>query len=256
MGTFLNPGGSNAFTELVAKQDSGIFVDKTDFISETIDRLDAGDLKLIAFTKPRRFGKTVTAHMLASYYSKGADSKALFSGLKVTGYARTKTINGQKKKITYEEYLNKCNVIYWDMNSIDDNFKAYKSDESLHVDYVDDIVDYLQYVTLLEIRQNQEFEEKISKAPLIGRKSLKQALVATEAKFVLIMDEWDLIYREYRDDETLQEKFMDMLAGLFKASDGLSCFSLAYLTGILPIKKYNSESALNNFDEYNMLQPD
>ena len=256
MGTFLNPGGSNAFTELAAKQDSCIFVDKTDFISETIDRLDAGDLKLIAFTKPRRFGKTVTAHMLASYYSKGADSKALFSGLKVTGYARTKTINGQKKKITYEEYLNKCNVIYWDMNSIDDNFKAYKSDESLHVDYVDDIVDYLQYVTLLEIRQNREFEEKISKAPLIGRKSLKQALVATEAKFVLIMDEWDLIYREYRDDETLQEKFMDMLAGLFKASDGLSCFSLAYLTGILPIKKYNSESALNNFDEYNMLQPD
>jgi hypothetical protein len=256
MGTFLNPGGSNAFTELAAKQDSCIFVDKTDFISETIDRLDAGDLKLIAFTKPRRFGKTVTAHMLASYYSKGADSKALFSGLKVTGYARTKTINGQKKKITYEEYLNKCNVIYWDMNSIDDNFKAYKSDESLHVDYVNDIVDYLQYVTLLEIRQNREFEEKISKAPLIGRKSLKQALVATEAKFVLIMDEWDLIYREYRDDETLQLKFINMLKGLFKAADGLACFSLAYLTGILPIKKYNSQSALNTFDEYNMLQPD
>ena len=256
MGTFLNPGGSNAFTELVAKQDSGIFVDKTDFIAETIDRLDAGDLKLIAFAKPRRFGKTVTAHMLASYYSKGADCKSVFAGLKVAGYSGTKTVNGQKKDITYEEYLNRCNVIYWDMNSIDNDFRAYESDKSLYVDYVDDIVDYLQYVTLLEIRQNREFDEKISKAPLIGRKSLKQALVATEAKFVLIMDEWDLLYREYRDNEALQKKFIDMLRGLFKAADGLSCFSLAYLTGILPIKKYNSQSALNNFDEYNMLHPD
>ncbi|WP_019002888.1 AAA family ATPase [Succinimonas amylolytica] len=142
------------------------------------------------------------------------------------------------------------------MNSIDNDFRAYESDKSLYVDYVDDIVDYLQYVTLLEIRQNREFDEKISKAPLIGRKSLKQALVATEAKFVLIMDEWDLLYREYRDNEALQKKFIDMLRGLFKAADGLSCFSLAYLTGILPIKKYNSQSALNNFDEYNMLHPD
>ena len=259
MGIFLNPkadnDSNNQFLKVFKNRVNGLFVDKTDFINETLDRFDM-DNNLIAFTKPRRFGKTVTAQMLACYYSKGADCKAVFSGLKVSGYAGVKQINGQKKAITYEEYLNKCNVIYWDMNSIDDNFKAYKSDESLHVDYVDDIVDYLQYVTLLEIRQNREFEEKISKAPLIGRKSLKQALVPTEAKLVLIMDEWDLIYREYRDDETLQEKFIDMLTGLFKATDGLASFSLAYLTGILPIKKYNSESALNNFDEYNMLQPD
>ncbi|WP_019002889.1 AAA family ATPase [Succinimonas amylolytica] len=99
MGTFLNPGGSNAFTELVAKQDSGIFVDKTDFIAETIDRLDAGDLKLIAFAKPRRFGKTVTAHMLASYYSKGADCKAVFAGLKVAGYSGQRQLTDRKRKL-------------------------------------------------------------------------------------------------------------------------------------------------------------
>ena len=258
MGIFLNPkadnDSNNQFLKVFKNRVNGLFVDKTDFINETLDRFDM-DNNLIAFTRPRRFGKTVTAHMLACYYSKGADCKAVFSGLKVAGYAGVKQINGQEKAITYEEYLNKCNVIYWDMNSIDDNFKAYKSDESLHVDYVDDIVDYLQYMTLLEIRQNREFDEQISKAPLIGRKSLKQALVATEAKFVLIMDEWDLVYREYRDDEALQIKFINMLKGLFKSSDGLACFSLAYLTGVLPIKKDDSQSGLNNFDEYSMLMP-
>ena len=69
------------------------------------------------------------------------------------------------------------------------------------------------------------------------------------------MDEWDLVYREYRNDECLQKKFIKLLKNLFKSDDGQKCFSLAYLTGILPIKKYNSQSALNVFKEYNMLRP-
>ncbi len=71
----------------------------------------------------------------------------------------------------------------------------------------------------------------------------------------MIMDEWNLIYREYQNETALQEKFIKFLRGLFKSDDGISCFALAYLTGILPIKKYNSQSALNGFDEYNMLSP-
>ena len=71
----------------------------------------------------------------------------------------------------------------------------------------------------------------------------------------MIMDEWNLIYREYQNETALQEKFIEFLRGLFKSDDGISCFALAYLTGILPIKKYNSQSALNGFDEYNMLSP-
>ena len=69
------------------------------------------------------------------------------------------------------------------------------------------------------------------------------------------MDEWDLVYREYRHDEPLQKAFINLLKDLFKSDDGYACFALAYLTGILPIKKYNSQSALNGFDEYNMLAP-
>ncbi len=70
------------------------------------------------------------------------------------------------------------------------------------------------------------------------------------------MDEWDLVYREYRNDEVLQKKFIKLLKNLFKADGGQECFALAYLTGILPIRKYNSQSALNGFDEYNMLTPE
>ena len=65
----------------------------------------------------------------------------------------------------------------------------------------------------------------------------------------------DLIYRDYRNEDVLQKKFIEFLRGLFKSSGGQACFALAYLTGILPIKKYNSQSALNCFDEYNMFAP-
>ena len=65
-----------------------------------------------------------------------------------------------------------------------------------------------------------------------------------------------MIYRDYRNDTRLQESFIDFLRGLFKGKKGQGSFAFAYLTGILPIKKYNSQSALNGFDEYNMLSPE
>lgn len=133
---------------------------------------------------------------------------------------------------------------------------AYIDDSSLHIEGIDDIVDYMQYVTLHELKKHEQFNEIINSDSLIGKKSLKQAIAVTKNKFVLIMDEWDLIYREYREDTALQKKFIDLLRSLFKSDDGQACFHLAYLTGILPIKKYNSQSALNNFKEYNMLSPE
>ena len=260
MGTILNPRtdteSENQFLKICKNRINGLFVDKTDFINETIDRFDM-DNNLIAFTKPRRFGKTVTAHMLACYYSKGADCKDVFSGLKVAGYAGVKLINGQEKKITYEEYLNKSNVIFLDMNNVNSKYRNYVR-RTAKIEEVSDIVDFTEYLVIKELKEEPEFAPILAKAG-ISNIGINDALSEIHQKlhisFVFIMDEWDLIYREYRDNETLQEKFIDMLTGLFKATEGLSCFSLAYLTGILPIKKYNSESALNNFKEYNMLMP-
>ncbi len=260
MGTILNPRtdteSDNQFLKICKNRMNGLFVDKTDFICETINRLDSAD-KLVLFAKPRRFGKTVTAHKLACYYSKGADCKAVFSGLKAAGYYGTKTINGQEKKITYEEYLNKSNVIFLDMNNVNAKYKNYVR-RTAKIEEVSDIVDFTEYLVIKELKEEPEFAPILAKAG-ISNIGINDALSEIHQKlnisFVFIMDEWDLIYREYRDNEPLQEKFMDMLAGLFKASDGLSCFSLAYLTGILPIKKDDSQSGLNNFDEYSMLMP-
>ena len=172
--------------------------------------------------------------MLSAFFSKGCDSKEMFKGLKIS------------ESKNYQDHLNKYDVIYWDMNSVRDNFMAYIDDSSLHIEGIDDIVDYMQYVTLHELKKHEQFNEIINSDSLIGKKSLKQAIAFTKNKFVLIMDEWDLIYREYREDTALQKKFIDLLRSLFKSDDGQACFHLAYLTGILPIKKYNSQSALNN----------
>jgi hypothetical protein len=246
MGNILNPDKENSFIRLANRKDKYLFVDKSDFIEITNKRLNEDD-RFMAVTRPRRFGKTVTAHMLLAYYSKEYAGQGVFDKLKISD------------KGSYAEYLNKYNVIYIDMNSIKDRYISYKSDNSLYIDGIDDIVDFLQYMVIRDLKENKEYAEQISSDPLIGKKSLSSALGVickrTGETFIFIMDEWDLIYREYRNEDVLQVKFIEFLRGLFKSDGGKACFALAYLTGILPIKKYNSQSALNGFDEYNMLAP-
>ena len=254
-GIFLNPEGNNAFTEILNNRISKVFVDKTGFIGETIDRLDS-DSKLIAFTRPRRFGKTIMARMLASYYSKSVDSMEMFSNLKISAYKGKKLIDNKETEVTYKTYINKFDVIYIDMNTVDTKYLTYVKGEQ--VKNVADIVDFLEYQIISELKDYPLFLSILEEAQT-GNTGLADALSKIHKSlgitFVLIMDEWDLVYREYRDDGKLQKKFIDLLRGLFKSSDSLESFSLVYLTGILPIKKYNSQSALNNFDEYNMLTP-
>ena len=247
MGNFLNPDKENSFITLANRKNKYLFVDKTNFIEITNNRLNE-DNRFLAVTRPRRFGKTVTADMLLAYYSKEYDGKKIFDELDIS------------KKDSYEQHLNKYNVIYIDMNSIKDKFISYKSDKTLYIEAIDDIVDFLQYTVIQELKENRSYCEQIDNAPLVGKKSLSLALQTickyTGESFIFIMDEWDLIYREYRNETALQEKFIEFLRGLFKSKSGQGCFALAYLTGILPIKKYNSQSALNNFKEYNMLTPE
>ena len=246
MGNILNPTENNSFIKLVKFKDSEIFVDKTDFIEKISAKVNTQNC-FLAITRPRRFGKTVTADMLLAYYSKGYAGQNIFDKLEIAN------------KPSFAEHLNKYNVLYIDMNSIKDRYISYKSDKSIYIEAIDDIVDFLQYIVIRELKENKEYAEQINNDPLIGKKSLSSALNVickyTGEKFIFIMDEWDLIYRDYRKDNTLQEKFIEFLRGLFKSSSGQACFALAYLTGILPIKKYNSQSALNCFDEYNMLAP-
>jgi hypothetical protein len=79
---------------------------------------------------------------------------------------------------------------------------------------------------------------------------------ATGTEFVILIDEWDAIFRDDKYDDKSQREYIDLLRGLFKGERSMSFTALAYITGILPIKRYNSESALNNFYEFTMTAPD
>ena len=249
MGDIINPVEGNSFVDLVEAKDTRIFVDKTDFINRTNALLNT-DGKLLSLTRPRRFGKTVTADMLLAYYSKGYDGQKIFDNLKITN---------NEYKASYEKNINKYDVIYIDMNSIRDDYIAYTEDDELQVKGITTIVDYLQYSVIEELKENEDYAKILSESRKVGKKNLSSALKEicnhTKEQFILIMDEWDLIHRDYRNDTQLQESFIDFLRGLFKGKKGQGSFAFAYLTGILPIKKYNSQSALNGFDEYNMLAP-
>ena len=244
MGSILNPVDGNSFVDLVKAKETGLLVDKTDFISKINLRLNTVG-KLLSITCPRRFGKTVTADMLLAYYSKEYDGKKIFEDLEIS------------KKDNYEQYLNKYDVIYVDMNTINRLYDGYTIKKQ-KVEGVNDLVDYLEYSIIKDLREHEHYAECLKKHQIenIGLlEVLSNLRNDLNTQFVFIMDEWDLIYRDYRNEDALQKKFIEFLRGLFKSSGGQACFALAYLTGILPIKKYNSQSALNCFDEYNMLAP-
>ena len=244
MGSILNPVDGNSFVDLVKAKETGLLVDKTDFISKINLRLNTVG-KLLSLTRPRRFGKTVTADMLLAYYSKEYDGKKIFEDLEIS------------KKDNYEQYLNKYDVIYVDMNTINRLYDGYTIKKQ-KVEGVNDLVDYLEYSIIKDLREHEYYAECLKKHQIenIGLlEALSNLRNDLNTQFVFIMDEWDLIYRDYRNEDVLQKKFIEFLRGLFKSTGGQACFALAYLTGILPIKKYNSQSALNCFDEYNMFAP-
>ena len=244
MGNILNPTKENSFEILVNFKDKDIFVDKTHFIEKMSTKMNT-DKRFIAVTRPRRFGKTVTAHMLLAYYSKEYEGHKIFDELEIANISN------------YTEHLNKYDVIYIDMNFISSLYKGYLKNNK--VSGVETLIDYLEYAIINDLRVREDFAECFNKHEIENTgllKALSTLRNDLNAKFIFIMDEWDLIYRDYRNDTKLQEDFIELLRGLFKSDGGKACFALAYLTGILPIKKYNSQSALNNFKEYNMLAPE
>ncbi len=223
MSFFLNKNNDKFLEYRNAK----IFVDKSDIIDYTNQVMNTPD-KYMCVTRPRRFGKTMTLSMLNAYYSKGADSKAIFDELKVA------------KASSYHEHRNKHNVIWLDMASIYTN----SQDKSKFIE---------------EIRRKLfiDFSRKYPQIDLDGY-SIGDAIVEinseTGDRFIFLIDEWDLIFRENPESQ-LCDEYISLLRGLFKGSDVSSCIDLIYMTGILPIKRYSAESTLNMFKEYNMLNP-
>ena len=235
MGTYINKG-NNAFRDIVNSE----YVDKTSLIPLINATLNS-ERRYSCVTRCRRFGKSMAAKMLCAYYDKSCDSRELFVGLKA------------EQDKTFETYLNKYSVLYLDVTS-------FTARPELRVN----IVRNIQNEMCSELKKSFPDIDYSETTDLMG--VLSAIHNATGEKFFFIIDEWDAICREFPgrqkmkgDPETVTPTIMDeyvmLLRRLFKTQDSDKVFAGAYLTGILPIKKYNTESALNNFNEYSMIDP-
>ena len=224
MGMFVNPG-NGAFQVAL---NSEIYVDKTGLIKYT-NRVMNTLQGYICNSRPRRFGKSVTANMLTAYYSKGCDSEEMFSDLEIS------------KSPDFKEHLNKYDVIHLDIQ-----WCLEPAGGPEHV------LSYICEKTIEELREYypSELPEGINSLP----EALSRIHTLTGKKFIVIIDEWDVLIRDEAANHRVQEEYINFLRGMFKGVEPTKYMQLAYLTGILPIKKEKTQSALNNFDEFTMLE--
>ncbi len=223
MGIYLNPG-NEGFASAV---NSEIYIDKTNLLTHTNKVFDS-EQRYICVSRPRRFGKSITAEMLVAYYCKGCNSEKLFKDFKIS------------KTADYGKYINSYDVIHIDINS-----------------FITEISDMTQFVATMQMKIISELKEEFAECSLDEINSLPIALSLINKKygtvFVVVIDEWDALFREEKYDFKVQEEYVNLLRGLFKNAPSKRFVKLAYMTGILPIKKYGTQSALNNFYEYTMI---
>lgn len=231
MGIYLNPGNE----PFSASVNSELYVDKTELIKYTNSRIGK-DRPLICSSRPRRFGKTMAVTMLAAYYSKGCSSEKLFAGLRI------------REDAFFEKHLNQYNVIFLDIQWMYGNaLEEMKRDSSVQV------VNYIQDQVIAELRK--EYPDCVQDKDVSLPSVLAGIHVRTKEQFIIIIDEWDCLFREDKHNEKLQKEYINLLRGLFKGTPSGAFLKLAYITGILPIKKYGTQSALNNFREHTMVSP-
>ena len=222
MGSYLNPG-SKGFRESL---NSEIYVDKTGLLEKTNEVLDTRQ-KFLCVSRPRRFGKSMAADMLAAYYDCGENTAALFDPLKIS------------KAASYQKHRNQYDVIKV-------NIQEFLSMTHSMTDMLAMLQKYLIF-DLMEHFENVRFRDENNLIQV-----MKDIYNKTKRSFVILIDEWDCLFREYKQDSEAQKKYLDFLRAWLKDQDYVA---LAYMTGILPVKKYGSHSALNMFTEYSMTDP-
>ena len=222
MGSYLNPGNKGFQESLNSK----IYVDKTGLIEKTNAALNTRQ-KFMCVSRPRRFGKSMAADMLAAYYARGEDSAELFESLKIS------------KAESYEKHRNQYDVIKVNMQ------------EFLSMTHsMDEMLSMLQKYLIFDLMDHFETVRFRDEHNLI--QVMKDIYSKTNHSFIILIDEWDCLFREYKQDKEAQKEYLDFLRAWLKDKDYVA---LAYMTGILPIKKYGSHSALNMFTEYSMTDP-
>lgn len=223
MGTYINIGNAG-----FQSARNGEYVDKSGLIAVVNETLFT-KRRFSCVSRCRRFGKSMAAEMLCAYYTQSCDSRSLFTDLEIANDP------------LFEKHLNKYPVIYLDMSDFVTRFK----DETI--------------VRQMDNRLKADIQNAYPDVPLMDDDDLMDYLVRiVEAKaqqFIFIIDEWDAICREFKAGTKAMDEYVDWLRRLFKGGKSSDVFAGAYMTGILPIKKYKTESALNNFVEYSMVEP-
>lgn len=223
MGVFVNPDNSGFQAALNGK----IYIDKTGFLNYTNSVLESTDA-FICNSRPRRFGKSITADMLAAYYSKGCDSEKMFSELEIA------------QSTDFKDHLNQYDVIHFDVQWCMEPAGG-----------PDKVISFITKSVLTELRNL--YPDIISANITSLPEALSLIHVMQKKKFVIIIDEWDVLIRDEAANQRVQDEYINFLRGMLKGNLPTRYIALAYLTGILPIKKIKTQSALNNFDEFTML---
>ena len=220
MGVYLNPGNDKFYKAI----NSEIYVDKTGLIQYT-NRVFNTMQQNVCVSRPRRFGKSMTANMLAAYYSRGCQSEKLFEEFKIT------------KDPSFRQHLNRYNVFFMNMQEFLSRSKT-----------VEKMIFRISQLLMRDLKQEYPDIAYFDETDLA--ESMQDVYQHTGCPFVIIIDEWDCIFREYKEDKKAQEQYLDFLRDFLKDK---SYIHLAYMTGILPVKKYGTHSALNMFDEFSMI---
>ncbi len=218
---------NKTYDKFLSYYNDDVFIDKSLLISETNKNINKERKKYMCVTRPRRFGKTMALSMLNAYYSKGSNSKEMFDKLNIS------------KDETYLQNLNKHNVIWIDM-------------ANLYTD-IDEKNMFVKKLKLSILRDLKNYYTNVDLTDLTLGESIVEINSKLNEKFIFLIDEWDVIFREQENNTKLCNEYTDFLRNLFKSSNVSSCIDLVYMTGILPIKRYSSESTLNMFKEYNMI---
>jgi len=228
MGIYINKG-NEGFKRIRNSE----FIDKSGLIA-VVNKTLFTEQSFSCVTRSRRFGKTMAAKMLQAYYDHSCDSRSLFADLEIASHP------------SFEEHLNKYPVISIDIGFFVSKHKDKTVLDELNIETINDVNSIYPNVPVYE---NDDLMQYLIRVSLV-----------TGDKFIFIIDEWDAILREcgnmpYDESQTVADKYVDWLRRLFKSEPATQVFAGVYMTGILPIKKYKTQSALNNFKEYSMVTP-
>ncbi|MBQ9212065.1 MAG: AAA family ATPase [Clostridia bacterium] len=231
MGAYLNPGKA-AYEEAVHSE---IFIDKSEML-QYLNSVVKTKQKYVSVSRPRRFGKTMAADMICAYYDREANSQCLFRDRLL---AKTAPVPMENGRIEWDAYLGKFDVIRVVMT------RFFKKGVS-----VDKSLANMQILIIRDLKKKYPDVEFFDETDLL--QAIEDVYSSNGLQVVIVIDEWDAVFRTRQNDKKGQTEYLDFLRDLLKDNTHIA---LAYMTGILPIKKYGEHSALNMFDEYSMTQP-